>query len=518
MMTTPTISGLRLPHRLTDTVLDKETEYDGNLPDYCPDVIRLIRVDCTPYVDGCEISPTGDRVSISGRVLYDILYESDRKRKLRYCSFVQDFTHTADLPKNDLESLKGECSSVCSKITCKMLSPRHLSLHARLELHVVVNGEQTVPMLSTGQTEGVFFKETRFTYDAPAKTASAEQKFDETLSLLQGEKNIGEVVFGSVALQPPQVSVASGSATAKSNAVVKLLYEAEDNAGEYCMSVKNVPVSVTVESDAIGETSHTSLSLAVAAQNVSADLDQYGENRIIKAEFTVAATAVSVENKTAETAEDLFSSVCEEIPERTRIVVPELAEVLDRSFTVDLKIDPDEPPFSAIYDSTVRTTRVHADLVEGGVAIEGILTLSVLGESGDGIQHRDYVENFNQFVPTELPAHASGVMVEITPFEVLPSLHSDGSISARIICSARLFLYTEENVSFVCGIASQNEFPEEPDPYSLAYYFPTADDTLWSVSKRYRTDPKTVSADNPGAFAEDGSLVSGTGAVVIRKM
>ena len=518
MMMTPTISGLRLPHRLADTVSDKETEYDGNLPDYCPDVLRLIRVDCTPYVDGCEPAPTGDRVTVTGRVLYDILYESDRKRKLRYCSFVQDFTHSAELPKNDLEQLKSECSAVCSKITCKMLSPRHLSLHAKLEMHLVVTGVQTVPMLSTEPVEGVFFKETKFSYDSPAQTVRDEQKFDETLSLSQGEKNIGEVIFGSVALQPPQVSVAGGSASAKTNAVVKVLYEPEDTPEEYCMAVRNVPVSMTVDSPEIGGNAHTSLSLAVTAQNVTAELDQYGENRILKAEFTVAATVSSVESRTASAAEDLFACDCEEVPERTRIVVPELEEILDRSFTVDLKIAPDEPPFSAVYDSTVRTTRVHADLVEGGIAIEGILTLSVLGESGSGIQHRDYVEEFSQFVPAELPKHASGVMVEVAPFEVLPTLHSDGSVSARIICSARLFLYTEESVSFVCGIGAQNELPEESDPYSLAYYFPAESDTLWSVAKRYRTNPKAVSADNPGAFAEDGSLVPGAGAVVIRKM
>ena len=515
MLTKPIVKELRFPCRLFDATLDKETDYDGNLPEFCPDIVRIIRVDCTPYADGCTVD--GERAVVSGRILYDILYEADRKRKLRYCSFVEDFTHTVELPKSDILARNCECKAICSKITVKMLSPRHLILHARLELSVTVTGEKVLPMIAVEEQSGIFFKKKQFTYDAFPETAKSEHKFDETLSLLQGEKNVGEIIFGSVTLQPPQVNLQPGSATAKTNAVVKVLYAPEDSEDSYCMSVKTVPVSVTVESPEIGEENHTTLSLTLAAQDVSADLDQYGENRILKAGFTVEARAVSVAKQTMEAAEDLFTADGIEETKQAQIVVPELEETLDRSFTVDLKIAPDEPPFSTVYDSTVRTTRVRAGIAEGGVEIEGVLILSVLGEGSDGIQHRDYVENFDQFIPADLPRHASGVMVEITPFEVLPTLHSDGSISARVICNARIFIYTEEKVTFLSGIESQTELPPEDDPCTVAYFFPDHGETLWSVAKRYHSDPAAVEADNPGVFGEDGSLAAGARAVLVKR-
>lgn len=507
-MKKPATTQIRFPNRLMDTLLDKETEFDGSLPDYCPDVTRLVRVDCTPYVDACDIG--NDKVHISGRVVYDVLYETDRKNKLRYCSFTQEFHHSADLPRNELESLYGECTASCCKITCRMLSPRRLVLHARLELHVTVCGEAVHRLLSTEPTDGVFFRKKTFRYDAPAETVRSEVRFDETLSLLQGEKNIGDLVFGTVSLQPPQVAVSQGSLTAKTVAIVKVLYEAEDAEGGYCMSAKNVPLSVTLEDPAIEEGKHCSVSLTVANSSILPELDQYGENRLLKAGFAVNASATLTGMREVEAADDLFSVDYADTVERTELSVPRLAEAIDRSFTVDLKLPADEPLFTSLYDTSVRAGRIRATQAEGGIELTGTLTVSMLGDGSDGMQHRDYTEEFVQFVPADVPADCSDVTAEVTPFEVLPTLHSDGSISARVICNARLSLCAKEAVSFLSDITKQTELDRSGDAYTVAYFFPARTDDLWSVAKKYRVDPDRLRLANPAAFDELGRLVNGT--------
>lgn len=515
IMKKPATTQIRFPNRLMDTLLDKETEFDGSLPDYCPDVTRLVRVDCTPHVDSCDVG--SEKAHISGRVVYDVLYETDRKNKLRHCSFTQEFHHSADLPRNELESLSGTCTASCCKITCRMLSPRRLVLHARLELHVVVRGEAVHRLLSTEPTDGVFFRKKTFRYDAPAETVRSEVRFDETLSLLQGEKNIGELVCGSVTLQPPQITTSQGSVTAKTVAIVKVLYESEDAEGGHCMSAKNVPLSVTLEDPAIEEGKHCSVALEVANANILPELDQYGENRLLKAGFAVNASATLIGTREVEVADDLFSTTCADTLERTELELPRLAETVDRSFTVDLKLPADEPIFTALYDTTVRAGRIRAAQAEGGVELTGTLTVSMLGDGSDGIQHRDYTEEFVQFVPAEIPADCSDVTAEVTPFEVLPTLHSDGSISARVICNARLSLCTKQPVSFLSDITEQTELDTAGESYTVAYFFPARTDDLWTVAKKYRIDPDRLRLSNPDAFDELGRLNAGTKTLTVPK-
>ncbi len=515
-MSRPATTQIRFPARLWDTVLDKETEFDGTLPDYCPDVIRLIRVDCTPYTDTCQI--IDGKLQISGRVIYDILYEADHKNKLRFCSFTQEFRHTADLPKNDLESPEAYCNATCSKITCRMLSPRRLLLRARLELHTTVSGMTAVSLLSTQPVEDVFFVKKPLRYDVPGETVKKEFRFDEALPLLQGEDSIGEMVFGTVTVQPPQATVTRGSVLAKTNAVVKVLYQPEDTSlgGNYRMVVKNLPLTLSVETPEAEEGKLCSLKLEMGAHSVLPELDQYGESRMLKACFTVNAAVRTMGVAETEVAEDLFTPGLITTAARKEISLPRLASVVDRSFTVDLKLPAEDPVFTALYDTSVRAGRTKASPGEGGVELTGNLTVSALGEGMDGVLHRDHTSEFEQFIPAEIPEGLSEIGVEITPFEVLPTLHSDGSISARVICNATLSFYTKEQVSFLCDPVTQTE-PEEEDPYSVAYFYPAKTDTLWSVAKKYRVDPAKLKADNPTSFDENGRLAAGIRTVTVLK-
>lgn len=515
-MSTLSTTQIRFPTRLWDTVLDKETDFDGILPEHCPDVIRLIRVDCTPYIDSCDVS--GGKAVMNGRVIYDLLYEADRKNKLRFCSFTQEFRHTADLPKNDLEDLTAECTATCSKITCRMISPRKPSLRARLELHTVVTGVTAVNTLSVQPTEGVFFLKKTLQYDTPAETVQQEFHFDESLPLLQGEESIGEVVFGTVTVQPPQTTVTNGSILLKTNAVAKVLYETEDGEQKgYRMTVKSMPLTLSMDTPASSEDKRCAASLEMSAHSITPELDQYGESRLLKACFTIGAKAVLCGTQETEVADDLFSVDAIRIATRTETKIPQLAGSVDRSFTVDLKLAPEDPMFTALYDTTVRAGKSKVSPGDGGLELTGVLNLSVLGDSNEGVLHRDFSEEFVQFIPVELPEEPWEVSVEVIPYEILPTLHADGSISARAICNARILFYTQRHMTFLCDPVKETELPKE-DSYAVAYFFPAKNDTLWTVAKKYRLDPAKLKADNPSAFDDIGRLTAGTKTVTVIKI
>ena len=100
---------------------------------------------------------------------------------------------------------------------------------------------------------------------------------------------------------------------------------------------------------------------------------------------------------------------------------------------------------------------------------------------------------------------------------MLPTLHSDGSISARVICNAHLALYTKESVSFLSDVTKQTELDRSDETYSVAYFFPSRTDDLWTVAKKYRVDPDRLRLANPDAFDDLGRLNAGVKTLLIRK-
>ena len=113
-------------------------------------------------------------------------------------------------------------------------------------------------------------------------------------------------------------------------------------------------------------------------------------------------------------------------------------------------------------------------------------------------------------------AAATEITAEAMPFEIMPTLHSDGSLSARVICNASLTCRRAEIMSFLSEPVKQADPPEE-EPYSVAYFYPAKTDTLWSVAKKYRIDPAKLKADNPTSFDESGRLAAGIRTVTVLK-
>jgi hypothetical protein len=116
----------------------------------------------------------------------------------------------------------------------------------------------------------------------------------------------------------------------------------------------------------------------------------------------------------------------------------------------------------------------------------------------------------------EFPADPSSVTADITPDEVIATLHSDGSATVRIIATARICVYTEIEDSFISEVTKRTARSEESDEPMLVYCFPTEDEDLWSIAKLYRTDPESIKATNPSHFDESGALYDRSKPILVK--
>ena len=90
-----------IPKKIFSSKVDKDLDFDSSLPDFCPDIARIVKVDCTPFSESCTISD--GKAVLKGKVVYDILYETDYKNRLRCCNFTQEFSHSVPIPKTNFK-------------------------------------------------------------------------------------------------------------------------------------------------------------------------------------------------------------------------------------------------------------------------------------------------------------------------------------------------------------------------------------------------------------------------------
>ena len=104
---------------LNDT-FSKDMELDGTLPDYAPDITRLIRIDAK--IKKPEVPINSNKAEMNCTVDFGILYESDYNPGLAYVVIPGSFSQSLTVPT----SWKLTDASVnCAYLTCK-LGPRKL--------------------------------------------------------------------------------------------------------------------------------------------------------------------------------------------------------------------------------------------------------------------------------------------------------------------------------------------------------------------------------------------------------
>lgn len=497
------------------TTVDKDLELEGALPDFCPDISRLIRVDCTPYIESNEVN--GDRCLVLGKIVCSILYETDYKNKIKHAVFAKDFSHSFDVETQNCINPVAEANVRCTHISCKMLSPRKFIIKPRLQLDLDVFCNTVFKTADTLSGDNTFFKTSEIAFEKKLSPYTEQFTFEEELPLLQSEKPIGDIIFGSVRLQQPQVTLSGNNAHVKSNAIIKVLYEEENSDNELIMSTKTIPINMTLSNLDVNESGRISVTLAVTDEKISAELDAYGENRIIKANFTARAKADMSEKVSEIVATDLFSADYVNNTESVSVDLPILASEYDRTFAIDTVITPERPFVCPLFDIDPLINELNAEPAEGGVTLSGNYTVSVLGRTTEGFENFDFSGEFNEFIPIELPENVTSLEAEIYPFDYTTTIMADDNVAIRIMLNAKIKAYSEENQTFISSIVSQEPLIKDKESYAVVYYFPNKKDNLWSISKKYYVNPTTVKEANPNSFDDSEQLKSGTKMILIKK-
>lgn len=509
-----TTNEILIPRKIFTSRVDKDLELDATIPEFSPDVSRIVKVDCTPFTESVSIQD--GKATLKGRAVYDILYETDYKRRLRCCNFIQEFSQTVSLPKSNAINMQAFAETECERISCKLLSPRRVSVKVGLATSFDVEGEVPTKAVAVTDDKSAFFRKKTIGFDGKTVKHENVYKFSESLALTQSEKAVSEIVCGRIDIRTPALTLSPGRAEIKSVVTVHTLCEEENGEGKYFTSVKSLPISIDCSNEAIGEHKQISAKLIPTECTFTPELDQYGESRVIKSDFSLGLCLKINEQFAHTVADDMFEKSFDSTPVRATVSLPHAHSKTEASFSTESKLPPISPKPESLLDASARSFGAASLAVDGGIKANGSFVVTLLCDTAEGVQSFDYPLPFEKVFSQEIPTDFTSATAEVTPDEVIATLHSDGSATVRIIATARICVYTESESSFISEVTKRTARSEEGDEPMLVYCFPTEDEDLWSIAKLYRADPESIKAANPSHFDESGVLFDRSKPILVK--
>lgn len=475
---------------IRNLTLENDISEEYTLPDYLPDIKRILMVRAKIRDDGCYVD--NGRLEIDGEAAFNVIYLTSENR-------ISCFTHTA--PYNNgtaadylYEDSKIECNPKLKNPTCRPLNPRKVSLKARVSTEISIRNRICVSPKVTGNTT----IEDEFTLERNTdnmeridlyKSEVGDIRVSEDLELDASMPPIREIISCDVDVFANECKIADGKINLKGNARVTCLCSTQEEGEEdekYIVIEKNIPLSHLADADAGTSDMDCMTTLDIGAVETGIANNKNGESKIIELDFVCKAKLLGMKNDEAVFTRDVYSTDYSYNTNYKEIETERLLQCLNTNFSVDGNMALGDTKATKVLYSDASVEMTGTKIENGRLTIEGECNVKALLETED--EEKYISKDFTFPVKYEMPSTCNDnceIMLEGSVIALKTRLDSQGiAANAEIGLNITLLEKLKENI--VDNIFIDKSSPSEEEKsgtFTLCY--PDNDETLWSISRRY---------------------------------
>lgn len=471
----------------------KEVVSELILPDYLPDVSRLLRTSADVGAENGYVS--GGALEYDGEINHTVIYATSDGR-IKSVSLSSDFDGSLPLPDVD-GSFEVMPKIRVDGVTCRLQNPRRLSIRTRLEVGGEIFTSVCVsPTVSGNLTAEEEANIQRRTYDGESfcRVCVKDENVpvSEDIELDGQDASIGEIVSLSLLPYIYEVRAENGKISYRGDVSAELVYLAatadETRRAEYFSVRKKIPIAGSVDAQGVTDAFTACGDATVTGVEFRPQANATGENRVAEVDFTYTARLCAYSNRRVQTVVDMYSTdyQCENV-----IKEYEMSRVLRAgafNFTSDGASPLDEKDRVVPVAESAAVTVEKIEKNGTKAVFSGKTDVSVILASGDGSYiGRQFEYPFR--AETEIGKSRGEIECDSFPSVVGISARVDGGeLKCDVEVGISYAAFDKEKIKAVSECAVMNDRPvRRATKASIVICYPSDDDDLWSVSKRYGT-------------------------------
>lgn len=494
-----------------DGRIPSELSADYILPDTYPDVKRILRVSAKPVLIGRYIS--GRRLEFSGAVDYSVIFSADTENgeSMHCVHFAGDFDGSA----GDFDNLDRAVISVIPTLgacSARMANPRKLTLKSTVNTGIKITAPTSAePSIEFADGTPDTSIEKLFS----TITARRERTFmceplriSENLDVDASKGAIDEIISctAQILFGEAKVNLEDSTVALKGTANVNCIYKSESEAGVYRSFSRKIPVTHIADAaeycgaftSCRAETLSATANAVTVEMNANVGEDSYGERRVIELDMSADVTVGIVGGEDVSIVLDAYSTThsSECIMKNYAVKTPD--KTFSTSFSVSETLTRDQislPENCSIIDTQLEIVSPQISAQRGRLQLAANAVVSSIVES-DGAY-----SGMTATIPIKCELGASDISTPVCRFaQFLASdvrtradsdgIHLDFEVS---VCTA---VCEEKNVSAVSEVRLSGECKRSDGDFTLTLCYPSPEDTLWQIAKRYKTTVANVEAAN----------------------
>lgn len=451
-------------------------EGDCIVPDIKPDILEIISTNGILNIYKKEM--TDGKIRIDGSVNCFVDYKSENE--------IRSINHTIEFSQIiQLENVKSDMNDCCNislkSINAKIINERKINIKANLECAMNVTKISKVEYIS-GATENVQRKEKSINTNSLFGMGTTKVSINEKQDANIGD-NIAEVLSSKVTYKDIETKISYNKILVKSDVVIKSLYLTDDGR---IVALKNVyPIMGFIEMEGVNEESIVIPSI----ENNNSIINLM--NNSINLDIEVKIDVKVYEDKQINLIEDMYSLNGNLNFKKDNMKI-----------TKNMSVNYGKQSFSAqgenvgdgsIIDIDSKVIDLQTSIVNTHILAEAEIETKILFLSG-GIQSK-VVHNKTNFEINGLNIDSNSMInMKINISNENYNVMTGGNIELKMDLDYMIEICDVENLEIINE--AKVEEGEDKNPYNMVVYFANKNESLWDISKKFKTTEEKIIEEN----------------------
>lgn len=492
---------------VTETVLNQNLEQpidtEFTLPDYCPDIDRIIKCVIRPRCG--QKSFNGDTLTVDGTAELS-LYYTDGNQIRCHEHFIR-FSRQISAEKT-LNNPSAMVTITTEYVNCRAVSKRRVDVHASLNMSVCITSLTEHEVISDIDCPSV--QTLPFSAEATTPMGVGEKYilFSDEVEIPSTHGALKTLLRTDSRAIASDCKIIGNKVVVKGELIVEFFYISDnDDKPEHFSTV--LPISQIVDVDRVNDTCTATAKIEINEFEVKTHTSAAGEVSMLTVSAKMTVTASAFCNLDVPVLLDAYSTDFGMELEKREICFKKVDNTIYKDFSCRGNIDFGADEIKEIVDIWCEPKLINTDVNKNGVFIKGITNVNVLAIDVDGYPR--YYEKTFEF---EHEHKCDAENCEITTPQIVVSgidcslvsnsaeIKIDFTVHAEIICIKEITALCEAKLS-------ENEIKPKDDFARIVLYYPNEKEKLWDIARRYNTEVSDIKSINgiTGDFVEKNSVV-----------
>lgn len=482
---------LSTPIAVLDTVAEQLADVDLTLPDYCPDIEKILKCTLIPKIQSKSLS--GGQLQIDGYCVVNVMYVESINKTIRCCeqsvNFSQSFS-VKETPDNPVILTKTKSEY----INCRALSPRRLVMHGAFSLYAKVLTTSKISLFSAND-------ETLETCKKKVSCADLKSFCQEQFNVCEevsvsDKPAIESILHSDVGVSITDCKAVTGKLMINGEIALKMFYLSDVESGETGKIDYLLPFNQIIDCDGIDETTINNIICEVMSYDIRLKNDMMSEKPAVILDVKLCVTEQGYKITDEDITVDVYSIACASKPEFEQFSLIGEVTPVNELHMEKLSVKVDDGKISKILEIYTDYVSGESQYTDDGLKIIGKINLCMLALNEDNTpvfieRSYDYEHLINSASDCNDMRNTMA-----RPASISYRLADDSTVEIRCEIRITSSAVNNQNIKAVKNVTTYDDKPIVSDSCALTLYFAKQGENLWEIAKAHNTRLDMLLSEN----------------------